>query len=532
MKRRRNEISHPSWWDRICDEIRASGGFVHDKLHFSETNRQLTIQIHHDDQDIDNNNNINNAIEPETELFRIPMACMITKSRALSLCPWLNEVEKTASSASQLDDEGHFYNSSTDIIIALAMASQTPNSLLYLQSLPESSVFDALPRRWSDDHIETLLGGTSILDRVKQAKMGVIEDYRKLETMYETINQSIGKLQMQHPQSSTSSFSFPSFDRFSDMLAAVSSRAFQIGTSTDDVALVPLLDLGDHARGMNKTRKNVSYTFVKDDKDASGHPFMLVKTTTEVSIGECVRLTYGAKGNAQLMFNFGFCIPNNLEPDGSSNDVYDFWIPSTNNDHSKAVIPLRTGPKSYSYGGFVMAIESFFEKSSTDARNVQTGESDDNDFESFLNSADGTDDDFDDLYGDKNEQIGDIQKTEDSDENYFGKAEEMAALAKFREELLTKSLSYNYRGTSLQTALSLRPCPPFYSAVLCQSELRTIYFFVSAVKKVEILLGKKNVSEQNDQLDFFTCSDDLAAIAEQTTELANAYMAIRHGFQL
>ena len=42
------------------------------------------------------------------------------------------------------------------------------------------------------------------------------------------------------------STSFPSWERFSAMLAAVSSRAFQID---EDIGMIPLLDLCNHSRG-------------------------------------------------------------------------------------------------------------------------------------------------------------------------------------------------------------------------------------------------------------------------------------------
>jgi hypothetical protein len=43
-----------------------------------------------------------------------------------------------------------------------------------------------------------------------------------------------------------------------------------------------------------------------------------VRVTTSRTIlpGSILQMTYGAKGNATLLGRYGFCIPNNLEPDG------------------------------------------------------------------------------------------------------------------------------------------------------------------------------------------------------------------------
>ena len=93
------------------------------------------------------------------------------------------------------------------------------------------------------------------------------------------------------------------------MLAAVTSRAFagMGGNRDEDIAMVPLLDLCNHRRG--NVTKNVSY-FKTDDGSVR------VVAAHDLNAHTVLAITYGARGNAQLLFNYGFCIPDNIEPDG------------------------------------------------------------------------------------------------------------------------------------------------------------------------------------------------------------------------
>jgi hypothetical protein len=260
---------------------------------------------------------------------------------------------------------------------------------------------------------------------------------------------------------------------------------------------------------------------------------MLVKSTSALSPGERLKLTYGAQGNAQLLFNYGFCIPNNLEPDGSSNDVLEFLIhPSTVGDDSGTVgrpISLRTGPKAYSYGGFINALELFCEQGINDDQSAACDDESDDGFQCFLNQNENdTDlDEFDTLYTEpagKEEAEGSVEV----DRVGESRANEENALKCFRQELIRLSEGYSCKGDELRNALSLIPCHCFYAAILCQSELRTIYFFLRAIEKVRDSLYPGRAPNKN-HISVYTDENDLALIEEQTSELAKAYMAIRHG---
>lgn len=132
----------------------------------------------------------------------------------------------------------------------------------------------------------------------------------------------------------------PFFAGFSHAMAAVSSRAFSNTTGVTDNSssmMVPLLDLCNHRRGCNIETKNLSYSFQKDGTVA-------VKAATTIQAGDTLRITSCTVQSRMLSCSSttrGVCIPDNLEPDGSSNDILEFTTVAT----ETAAIPLRTGPK-------------------------------------------------------------------------------------------------------------------------------------------------------------------------------------------
>mmetsp|Transcript_1791 Transcript_1791/g.3987 ORF Transcript_1791/g.3987 Transcript_1791/m.3987 type:complete len:525 (+) Transcript_1791:230-1804(+) len=510
------------WWSLLRDDIVMGGGTVHSALEFSEGDRILSV---------------NQKVCKGEIMLRIPAKKMITKNRALSRCqPWLEEIIRQPSDGS---NNIIWHNSTADLSIAIALAScQSIDNCLYLHSLPDSSSFDALPRRWSDKDMHELLAGTSLLRRIISDKSGAIKDYEMLLERYQ-------QLEIKRTKDNNASW-FPSFDKFSDMLAAVTSRAFQIGNTDEDIALVPLLDLGNHNRGKATSKlekKNVSYHY-----DAVEWA-LIVKSTIDIDMGESIRLTYGAKSNAHLLLNYGFCIQRNLEPDGSSNDILEFRIgrEDENSDNSRRkIVALRAGPKSYSYGGFVATLEEYLnEMQSTNVVgngnfSVQGEEnkiSNDDDFEAFLNECENEDDnddeegnDFMDLYGGKSIE------SEVADENQEASCiEEIEALERFKVDLIKLSKGYrDYKDADISTLLPVKPgsnLSHLYSTILSLSELRTIYFFLRAIEKLQNLIrtsGNTKQSPESCSIDIVTDPEDLELIDTQTDDLANVYMTIRH----
>ncbi len=229
----------------------------------------------------------------------------------------------------------------------------------YLATLPQGKEsFADLPRKWSHDKLHLLLGGTSVIPYIHKQQIGIQRDY-------DLYCESYLKLRRQHGSSMTSTamdqllsssfFTFPPFEEFDRMLAAVNSRAFH-GLGEDGVdAMIPLLDLMNHKRGSSTLMtSDVAYSVVvheeeeKPDNNNDGdeitshepnndeasknigksekadstplvdddHGYICVTAKRDMSKGSIPGITYGAKGNAQLLVNYGFCLERNMEPDG------------------------------------------------------------------------------------------------------------------------------------------------------------------------------------------------------------------------
>jgi len=514
----------------VGNDIVSKGGYVHPNLEFSEANRKLSV---------------NQKISKGEIVLRIPFEVCMTKSKAFSMCqPWLEKIIK-------LDETNlSLKNSTADLAIAIAMAACCSlDNYPYLHSLPESSSFDALPRRWTESEIQRLLAGTSLLRHAVEAKTSVIQDYMLLRERF-------CKREVKMNQSDFVP-SFPSFEKFSDALAAITSRAFQIGITDQDIAIVPILDLGNHTRGKatNKfQKKNVSYQY-NPSEDA-----MIVTSAVDIDYGESIRLTYGAKSNAQLLLNYGFCILENLEQDGSSNDVLEFrplstpepenYTESPNRDRGKIIL-LRAGPKSYSYGGFIAAFEEYYckkkvgtehgngiEKTHVAADLSEQSQNDDfSDFEDFLCQCDDAEENYDEfmeIYEGKGQSTR--STNEDRHKSKKTYEEEMEALRRFKLDLIKRSKEYNIcKDMQVPTMAPAKlgfTWPQYYSHMLSISELRTIYFFLRSIDKIQNLLHEKSKEVRSpDQFDLHVVTDleDLHLIDMQTDDLANAYMSIRHG---
>ena len=473
-KRKLNDS--PSWWTVMVDEIRSQGGFVNSSLEYSASSRELKVE---------------NAktIDSETVLMKIPSSVLVSYNRALEMVPWLAGVKD------KLANTGNFHFPFSDICVAMAMAIQSNKTLTYLETLPGCSSFDALPRRWTKAELEELLQGSPLLERANKSKRGVHEDYDRLKKMWNEIAAE-GKLS-----------SFPSIERYSDMLAAVSSRAFGLGDDSDeDIAMIPILDLCNHSRGRD-AQKNVKYKSLEDGS-------IEVKSTQTIQPNDPLKLTYGARGNSQLLLNYGFTLRRNLEPDGSSNDVLEF------SSDGMGVVNLRTGPKSYTYGGLVSALEQV--SITVHGEDHEEEEEEGDDMDNFLNEDEASEE-IGDIYGDEMDQV------DDEGENDTGTIQrEIEALRTFRDYLEKRMEAYTRKGTELNEHLALPEITRrYFSALLLQSEQRTIYFFILATMKIESLLEKREVSEpkQSALID----KEDLELIETQTEELAKAFMKIRHG---
>jgi hypothetical protein len=488
---RRDEDSDS--FTNLVEWVRGAGGVVHPAVAMVESSRELQVV---------------ERIEQGTTVLTIPSQCLVTEGTIRSQNPF-----RMDSGEGENKDTDRLDHSTQDIELALFLAGQTDAGdffSAYLDSLPESSSFDALPRRWTSQQLE-LLTGSPLLRRIQKAREGILRDYQ------------VAKVSWKEKHADSDDANFPSLQAFSDRMAAVSSRAFEgmkgfeeFGGKEGDTTMIPLLDLCNHHRGQH-VRKNLSYTYEQGA--------IVVRAAETVHAGDVLRITYGAQGNAQLLLNYGFCIPNNVEPDGSSNDVLEFF-PMTLAADKDQVVNLRAGPKSYSYGGLVTALDHFCTAQESEGLgNDHDEDGGPDDMEAFL---DGCEEDEDQDIDWGNDAVGDDdddEGVESSDEE--GLKEEVEALEKFRAALEVAREAYTFKEVDLnQTVAAAEWSPRYYAAILVQAEIRTILFFLRAIECIKKKLQKTKYSFTN--YGNTTKPVDDALIQGQVEELSDAYVQIRH----
>ena len=439
--------------------------------------------------------------------------------------------------------------------------------LPYIHTLPDA--YDHVPRRWTGNELNRILGGTSLLSRVLLDKQGVIDDYNHIchslkVSVKKTSDSKVGQMSFKN------SFECPTFDLFDTCLAAVASRAFagfgndfiQSNPSTllqgkqtqhiqiysnnnnnnnnnnDDNkdAMVPILDLLNHKRD-NKEKPEVQY-----ECDNEGNVIVIARK--HLQKGTIINDTYGAKGNAQLLNRYGFCLPSNIEPDGSSNDVLELDIQHhllgvttllksskikqqpkideqkenefcAHHSNSSMNVYLRTGPKSYTFGGFVKALEicRCYICDYEDQQEKMSISYSDDELEAFLDECDEDDNseqDFNDFYTVTNKNDGktyhqnnhdntnDISSSQSNDipsntntllsttlssndkEKLKSIHLECKALSKFAETLKHAMLQYPSVFNDVNESERFHE-KEIYAAMLIRSEKRTIFFYLQTI---------------------------------------------------
>jgi hypothetical protein len=422
-----------------------------------------------------------------------------------------------------LDDETrrcHRHSARDVMALAWHLARRPGEIRPYLDSLPDYSAERMLlPVQWSAETLTRLLRGSPVLDRIRSDRKGLEADYEL------AVAASSSRKMDETP---------PSFAKFQAAFTAVKSRAFEglagferYGGKPGDATLIPLLDLCDHCRGRGGPRKNLNYAF----RDGC----VVVRAASTIRAGDSLRITYGALGNSQLLVNYGFCIEDNLEPDGSSNDVLEF------SPDGKTTVQLRTGPRSYTYGPFVKALECLYPTASPPVAVAEASPRDQkdeeeappvDDVEAFLNECEQQEEGdrgFD--WDAETAAVGDTGLDEGNVEP------ELDALAALRTKLIEVAKGYECHEERLRNNKA-RPTiehksPEYYTAILLRSELRTLQFYVQAVDAItsKLLSAKRPAPEDKSP---FACladpleSNDVSLIEKQVEELATAYMRIRH----
>jgi hypothetical protein len=544
-----DSISPPSWWTILKEDMIVHGGILHDSLGFCPETRELKV-IHEPSSSetaaaLSSNGDHRRGDNDASLVMRIPKSSIITQDLALRLIlPWWPEVETNLQS---LRDSGKLYASVCNILIAVALAfvgSSLPSSSkedrlarAYLATLPDSSSYwDCLPRRWSDEQLKALLQGSTVLNRARHARKRIERDFSLLQNSFLSKNDD-----------ERQSFPVP-FEKFSNMYAAVSSRAFSISSSDSSTAaglqqeqedvLIPILDLCDHCRGTQEgqNKKNISYDFqdgymvvrsvAEDDSVTTKDPS---NTMLPLPVGEALRITYGAQGNPQLLYNYGFAIQDNLEPDGSSNDVLEFTVKDKEGTFESTILYLRMGPKSYTYGYLIKALEFFRpQNQNTDNDDERGEEEDQDDMEAFLAGGDDNDNDDDDdidLYGDTESPAEESHEQDAKDEA----TNDLAALSIFEQALQEKLKQYKLDDATLSKRIAEEKTgPEYYSAILLHSEKKTLRFFLTAVRKITNMLQPEAPRQPLNAALHGYAANDLDLMESQADELAKAYITIRH----
>ena len=470
-----------SWWKAAVEWIRSNGGNVHSAISKNSSREPIVTR----------------DVSKDTVLLEIPTSCVVSRRtvEATDIGKQLAACIRAVAAKQPL------YTAEQDLLIALYLACQVASNQsdfpqVYLNTLPDRTEYDKLPRRWKDEDLENLLTGSCLLDRVRKSQQGLRGDYEHLSQAAQ--NQIIK--------------SFPTFSSVDDMLAAVTSRAFAGLTdknSSSDIGMVILLDLCNHHRGPRA--KNVSYQLEGEDK-------VVVRAYTDLKKDDTLRITYGAQGNPQLLFNYGFCIPDNVEPDGSSNDVFEFVL-----KEGKPPVELRTGPKSYTYGPFVKVLE-LFHQDSTDGKGPTVARPDMDDMEAFLNECEDEDGAWDEEEGDDDDDEG---KAEDSEvNNAQAETEALTALHQALEQVTQRYALAKQK--SLGDADIER-----FAKILIGSELRTLRFYIDVCQKLIVKLTKQDADALGDvsQHDMFAPetfpTGDDERLDWQVNDLVDAFLRIR-----
>lgn len=304
--------------------------------------------IDYDASDFDGGAKATDALATDTLILRIPESVWITAKVARA-----SPVGCAANIAIQSAGK-KLAGTPADLVLAFFLAadfSRTdhPFHSPYYDTLPvgDDAPSLMLPRSWSDAEIDACLRGSPLASEAKRTRAAVAGDYATVTALAQ--------------DAAPLPDGWPHFESFDWAVAIVSSRAFQLSTSTGEIdALVPVMDMLNHARP-----RQTRYDVVQVEGMASAA--LEVRTLRAAAGGTAVHITYGAKGSAQLLGMYGFATVLNFEPDGSSNDVRELPLPLATGSAQPAYLvhvpsshaPLRIGPKIYAYGALNKAVDAF-----------------------------------------------------------------------------------------------------------------------------------------------------------------------------
>ncbi|EKX31766.1 hypothetical protein GUITHDRAFT_149078 [Guillardia theta CCMP2712] len=242
-----------------------------------------------------------------------------------------------------------------DVALALALLhhrnlKESSAFHAYISTLPPQDLFTSLPAWWSREEREELLGSSELADAATTMASNADQDYEELK--------AAGRM-----SSSKGEFLWA--------LACVSSRSFDADELGE--VMVPILDCFNHKRP-----RDTAYSYRREEAPARAG--FVLTSLRDLGEEEEVYIAYGAKGSRELLLNYGFCVMDNVEPDGSMNDTVnafvqyppDEWAKIRScvladskaklkrwGDEQKRFAPLRCAPQaSYTYQPFTRLLDA------------------------------------------------------------------------------------------------------------------------------------------------------------------------------
>ena len=256
--------------------------------------------------------NAEEGLAKDQVVLKIPLAC----------CVLHEDVERHAvgRAAREIADHlaaretgGQLSASVDDVALAFFLAADASDESSprapYYATLPNADDLPDVPRTWSDAELDALLGGSPLRKRIDKGALR--RDY-----------DAVARCDVDR--------AWPTFDAYAWAATIVATRSFSLAEGVD--ALAPLADMLNHSRD-RETRYGV-------DGDCA-----VWTATRPLAAGAEVHDTYGAKGNAQLLRQFGFAMVANFEPDGSSNDARPLALPVARDGRAAEPVDLRIGAK-------------------------------------------------------------------------------------------------------------------------------------------------------------------------------------------
>ena len=368
-------------WSTLADRVRAHGGVVHANVRVgadaSGTRGLIAI----------------GPIAEGATLFRIPEACTLTAASALrSPLGKAIAARAIVAGESRGVERGTGYHAPSrslplgDIALAAFVAADSVDTdspfAAYHSLLRAEGALDAAPTRWPPEQRRTLLRARDVATRadvVSEALRRDAEDAFEALVREPLANHTREKKGERSGSGVEDAFdacdardAFDAREAFRRALAAVHSRAFNFGEAdasdgaTYDSstparsareafereaagsALVPLLDCANHHRRPRECAWRAVET--SQSRGGPGPAPLAAKTSSSPErvvggdtsekwlevvalrafvAGDPVRVAYGARSNEHLLTRYGFCVADNVEPDGSSNDETPFCLLET-----------------------------------------------------------------------------------------------------------------------------------------------------------------------------------------------------------